>query len=79
MADKTNKVPENVAGKFYVDQSCTPCHTCMSVDGADALIKYNDDETKVYFHKQPGTPAEEAIAEECLSVCPTQAIGKDGA
>ena len=79
MADKTNKVVENVPGKWYVDQTCTPCHTCMTVDGADKVIKYNEDESKVYFHKQPSTPEEEQIAEECLSVCPTAAIGKDGA
>ncbi len=29
MADKTQKVPENVPGKWYVDDTCTPCHVCL--------------------------------------------------
>lgn len=78
MADKTLKVPENVPGKWYVDDTCAPCHTCMAVDGVDALLKYTEDESKVYFHRQPSSPAEEAIAEETLAICPTAAIGKDG-
>ena len=57
MADKTQKVPQNVPGKWYVDETCTPCHTCM--EEAANLLKYNEDETKVYFFKQPTTPEEE--------------------
>ena len=50
----------------------------MEVAGADGLVKYNDDETKVYFHKQPDGAAELALAEEALSVCPQTAIANDG-
>lgn len=78
MADKSIKVPENVPGPWYVDTTCTPCRTCMEVAGADTLLKWNDDETYVYFHKQPEGDAELSIAEETLAVCPTAAIGKDG-
>ncbi|MEA3211729.1 MAG: ferredoxin [Chthoniobacter sp.] len=78
MADKTIKVPENVPGPWYVDTTCTPCRTCMEVAGADTLLKWNEDETKVYFYKQPEGEAETAIAEETLAVCPTLAIGNDG-
>ena len=79
MADKNNKVPQNVPGPWYVDQElCTPCRTCMEVAGADRIIKYNDDETKVYFHKQPDGAEESAIAKETLDVCPQQAIANDG-
>ena len=49
----------------------------MEVAGADAFLKYNDDETKVYFHKQP-EGAEVAIAEETKAVCPQTAIDSDG-
>ena len=78
MADKNDKIPENVPGKYYVDKTCTPCHTCMEVAGVDALLKYNEDQTYVYFHKQPGTPEEVTIAEDALAICPTGAIGNDG-
>lgn len=50
----------------------------MEVTGADDLLKYNDDETYVYFYKQPSSPEEVAVAEETLAVCPQNAIGSDG-
>ena len=79
MADKTKKVPQNVPGAWYVDEElCTPCRTCMEVSGADQLLKYNDDESKVYFHKQPEGAAELAIADETMAVCPQTAISNDG-
>ncbi len=61
-----------------MDTTCTPCRTCLEVDGADSLIKWNDDETLVFFHAQPADAAQEAIAEEMMAVCPTAAIGNDG-
>ena len=77
MADKTKKVPQTVPGPWYVDEElCTPCRTCMEVAGADQIIKYNDDETKVYFHKQPEGPDELKIADETMAVCPQTAIAK---
>lgn len=78
MADKTIKVPGNVDGPWYVDTTCTPCRTCMEVAGVDALLKWNDDETQVFFHAQPADDAQTAIAEEAMAVCPTAAIGNDG-
>ena len=62
MADKANKLPENVEGAWYVDNTCTPCRVCL--DEAANLLKYNDDET--------------AAAQRALDVCPTLAIGNDG-
>ncbi len=79
MADANDKVPENVPGKYYVDKTCTPCHTCMEVAGVGALLKYNEDETYVFFHKQPEGAAEIAMAEDAMAICPTGAIGSDGA
>ncbi|MCE0498134.1 MAG: ferredoxin [Methylacidiphilales bacterium] len=76
MADKTLKVAENVPGKWYVDETCVPCQTCLTE--APDLLKYNDDETKVYFFKQPSTAEEEDAAQRALDVCPTGSIGNDG-
>ncbi|MEQ1859748.1 MAG: ferredoxin [Chthoniobacteraceae bacterium] len=78
MADKNSKQPENVPGPWYVDTTCTPCRTCMEVAGADSLLKYNADETYVYFHKQPAGDDEVKIAEETKAVCPQAAIDSDG-
>ncbi len=76
MADKTAKLPENVPGRWYVDETCTPCRVCL--DEAPQLLMYNADETYVYFFKQPETPVEETAAENAMAICPQNAIGNDG-
>jgi ferredoxin len=77
MPDKNNKVPENVPGAWYVDNDlCTPCRVCL--DEAPDILKWNDDETKVYFFKQPESPEELAQAQAALEICPQAAIGNDG-
>jgi ferredoxin len=76
MADKASKLPENVEGAWYVDNTCTPCRVCL--DEAPNLLKYNDDETYVYFYKQPENDEETAAAQRAMDVCPTLAIGNDG-
>ena len=76
MADKNSKQPQNVPGPWYVDTTCTPCRVCL--DEAPNLLKYNDDETAVYFFKQPENDDENAAAQRALEICPTLAIGNDG-
>ncbi len=76
MADKNFKLEENVPGKWYVDDTCTPCRVC--VDEAPTLLKFRDDESAVYFYKQPENAEEEAAAQSALDICPTLAIGNDG-
>ncbi len=76
MADKNNKVPENVPGAWYVDNElCTPCRVCL--DEAPGLLKYNADESKVFFFKQPESD-ELAQAQAARDVCPQAAIAEDG-
>ncbi len=53
MADKNDKIPENVPGKYYVDRTCTPCHTCMEIEGVAALLKYR---TRPTFISTPSRP-----------------------
>src|SRR5438309_2196668 len=52
------------------------CCTCL--EEAPNLLKTNDDETAVYFVKQPEGDAETAAAQRSMEVCPTLAIGNDG-
>ena len=77
MADKTRILKENVPGQWYVDDSCTPCHVCL--EEAPKLLKYNADQTYVYFFKQPETPEEIDAAQRALDICPTGSIGSDNA
>lgn len=46
--------------------------------GADDILKYNDDESYVYFYKRPVGAMELAAAEDAMAVCPENAIGDDG-
>jgi ferredoxin len=76
MADKASKQPLNVAGAWYVDMTCTMCRTCL--EEAPNLLKTNEDETAVYFFKQPENDTETVAAQRAMEVCPTLAIGNDG-
>lgn len=81
MADLTLRLAENVPGPWYVDDTCTPCHVCLEEAGPDTpnpLMRYNEDESKVCFFKQPATPEELGAAQRALEICPTEAVGKDG-
>jgi ferredoxin len=74
---QTRILKENVPGQWYVDDSCTPCHVCL--EEAPKLLKYNEDQTYVYFFKQPETPEEVDAAQRALDICPTGSIGSDNA
>ncbi|MCS7182319.1 MAG: ferredoxin [Thermoanaerobaculum sp.] len=76
MADKNNKVPLNVPGKWYVDTSCIDCDVCRTT--APNNFRANEDEGYSYVFKQPETPEEEAQCEEAKASCPVEAIGDDG-
>ncbi|MGB8356235.1 MAG: ferredoxin [Chthoniobacteraceae bacterium] len=76
MADRNNKLPENVPGAFYVDDSCIDCDLCRS--NAPQFFTRNDSSGYTYVYKQPVTPEEIALAEDALTGCPTETIGSDG-
>jgi ferredoxin len=76
MADAANKYPENIEGKFYVDDQCIDCDLCRET--APANYKRNDDGGHSFVYKQPETPEEEALCKEAMEGCPVEAIGSDG-
>jgi ferredoxin len=80
MADKTAKLPENIAGAWYVDNTCTPCRVCLDVPLATNFMQYidGDDGKPVVFFKQPEGEDELKAADEAMAVCPQNAIGNDG-
>jgi ferredoxin len=81
MASKNYRLAENVPGPWYVDNSCLPCLRCLEQAGPDTpapLLQVGEDESFVFFAKQPESPSEIAAAEFALEVCPQEAIGKDG-
>jgi ferredoxin len=76
MADKTMKQAENAPGRWYVDSSCALCRNCL--EEAPSLLRSSQDQTHVYFVRQPESYEEELAAERAMDVCPTLAIGDDG-
>jgi ferredoxin len=77
MADAANKYPENVAGKYYVDNQCIDCDLCRET--APDNFKRNDDGGYSFVYKQPASPDEEARCKEAKEGCPVEAIGDNGA
>jgi glyoxylase-like metal-dependent hydrolase (beta-lactamase superfamily II)/ferredoxin len=71
MASKTEARPENVAGDFFVDDSCIDCDACRWI--APATFDEAGDQSRV--HRQPTTDAERHRALMALVACPTASIG----
>lgn len=77
MADVANRYPENVAGKYYVDNQCIDCDLCRET--APDNFKRNEDGGYSFVYKQPESPEEEARCKEAKEGCPVEAIGDNGA
>lgn len=76
MADKNDKVSENVPGSYYCDYSCIACNLC--VDTAPENFKMKEDDSTAFVYKQPENDEEKEACEEALEACPVEAIGNDG-
>lgn len=76
MADKKLKSPENVPGKYYVDNTCIDCDLCRNI-APKTFTRHDEGGYSVVF-KQPETAEEKAQAEEARASCPTETIGNDG-
>jgi ferredoxin len=76
MADRNDRVPENSAGRFYVDSTCIDCDLCRET--APHNFKRNDSEHRSYVVHQPVDAAQEGQCLAALEECPVEAIGRDG-
>jgi len=76
MANKTNKWPDNVKGKFYVDQQCIDCALCRET--APDFFGRNDMNSYTYVIRQPETNEDIALCDDAMHDCPVEAIGNDG-
>ena len=77
MATLSERTPDNVPGRYYVDTSCIDCDQCRVL--APDLFARNDDSGLTYVKRQPLNDDEVALAEEAIGVCATESIGNDGA
>ena len=77
MADRLNRLPENVAGKYYVDTQCIDCDVCRVT--APGNFQREEEKGYSYVSRQPATPEEETRCQEAMDCCPVEAIGDDDA
>ncbi|MBI4373181.1 MAG: ferredoxin [Candidatus Omnitrophica bacterium] len=75
MAKRSLKLPDNAAGKFYVDNTCIDCDLCRQT--APANFSRNADKGYSYVSKQPVTAEEEKLCEQARVECPVDSIGSD--
>jgi len=71
VADLAKRLPDNVTGEFYVDDSCIDCDACRIF--APAVFSDTGSQSSV-FH-QPSGEAELLAAQKALISCPTSSIG----
>jgi ferredoxin len=76
MAEKANRLPQNVAGRYYIDSTCVDCDLCRNT--APDFFRRDDEIGMSVAYRQPRTPDEIAAAEEAKQGCPTESIGNDG-
>jgi glyoxylase-like metal-dependent hydrolase (beta-lactamase superfamily II)/ferredoxin len=71
MASRARRLPQNVDGDFYVDETCIDCDACRQI--APATFRDHGEQSSVY--RQPETPEEMQLALQSLIACPTASIG----
>ena len=76
MADKNSKYPDNVPGKFYVDDTCIDCDACRAT--APDNFNRNEESGYSFVSKQPENDEEEQFCKDAQEGCPVEAIGDDG-
>lgn len=74
MADIAQRLPENIAGDFFVDATCIDCDACRQI--APQIFRDHGGQSSV--HHQPASEDEELRALMALTACPTGSIGATG-
>jgi glyoxylase-like metal-dependent hydrolase (beta-lactamase superfamily II)/ferredoxin len=71
MANLKLRLAENVAGEFFVDETCIDCDTCRQL--APAAFRDHGGQSSVY--RQPESEEETRLALMALVACPSGSIG----
>ena len=71
MANLRKRVPENVAGDFFVDSTCIDCDACRQI----APSIFGEAGETSFVKAQPKFAAEQRQAVQALLACPTGSIG----
>ena len=71
VAQAALRIPENVAGDFFVDSTCIDCDACRQI----APSIFSDIGSQSAVHHQPENDDELLAAQKALIACPTASIG----
>jgi glyoxylase-like metal-dependent hydrolase (beta-lactamase superfamily II)/ferredoxin len=71
MAHVARRLPHNVAGDFFVDDTCIDCDACRQI----APATFQDDGDQSIVYRQPANAEETRLALMALVACPTASIG----
>jgi ferredoxin len=74
MAELENRLPQNIPGRFYVDDSCIDCDLCRG--NVPDFFRRDDDIGLSHVFRQPTKPEEIQQCLEALEDCPTNSIGE---
>lgn len=74
MANLARRLPQNVAGDFFVDDTCIDCDACRQI--APTVFQDHGDQSSVYH--QPETESETHGALMAIAACPVGSIGTTG-
>ncbi len=77
MANISERLPLNIAGRFFVDSSCIDCDQCRT-EAPEFFARDTDGGTS-YVHRQPVTPEEIERVQEAVANCATASIGDESA
>ncbi len=75
MVGNFQRLPENVPGKFYVNNQCIDCDACRAT-APDNFMR-NEEQGYSYVYKQPQNEEERQLCVEALEGCPVEAIEMD--
>ena len=73
MPNIEDRIPQNIEGRFYVDNTCIDCEQCRS-HAPDFFLR-DDDEATSFVYRQPATETEIELCIDAMEGCPTQSIG----
>ena len=76
MADRTDKVPENVPGRFYVDVTCIDCDLCRET--APLNFRRDDAGRHSYVFHQPAIPPRKPPARPLSRSAPSRRSAATG-
>jgi ferredoxin len=75
MATLTDRLPLNVAGRFYVDSSCIDCDQCRNE--APAFFARDAESGSSYVKAQPVTAEDIELVQQVATNCATASIGDE--